>query len=206
VLLDVGGEIPFFTGVIIGISNFLIDYGILLLILVVIGGFFLWRYSLTQKGALAVSRFKLDFPIIGKLYTKLYLSRISDNLSTMLGSGIPMVRALEITAAVVGDKVYEQHLKEAILAVRGGRSVSESLGEFPEFPGIVIQMIKVGEETGELGSILNTLARFYRREVTNAVDTLVNLIEPIMIVALAVMVGVLLSAVLLPIYNISSAL
>lgn len=206
VLEDVGGDIPFFTRVIVGISDFLVNYGVFLLILMVIGGFFLWRYSLTPKGALEISRFKLGFPYLGSLYKKLYLARIADNLSTMLASGIPMVRGLEITASVVGDELYEKHLREAIASVRGGRSVSESLGEFPEFPGIVIQMIKVGEETGELRKILNTLARFYRREVANAVDTLVNLIEPVMIVLLAVMVGVLLSAVLLPIYNISSAI
>lgn len=206
VLLEVGGEIPFLTRVIIGISSFLINYGAFLLIALVVGGFFLWRYSLTSKGSLALSRFKLNFPFVGTLYVKLYLSRIADNLNTMLASGVPVIRALEVTASVVGDALYEQHLREAISSVRGGRSVSESLGKYPEFPGIVIQMIKVGEETGELGKILDTLARFYRREVTNTVDTLVNLIEPIMIVLLALMVGVLLSAVLLPIYNISSAL
>jgi len=205
VLLEVGGDIPFFTRIIIGISSFLVDYGVFLLILLAIGGFFLWRYSLTQNGALAISRFKLDFPFLGDLYKKLYLSRFADNMSTMLSSGIPAVRSLEVTASVVGDRLYEQHLVEVVSSVRGGRSISESLSEYPEFPGIVVQMIKVGEESGELGNILKTLARFYRREVNSAIDTLVSLIEPILIVFLAIFVGVLLSAVLLSIYSISSS-
>jgi len=91
-------------------------------------------------------------------------------------------------------------------AIKAGRPVSEALGVHEEIPGIMVQMIKVGEETGELGNILKTLAKFYQREVINAVDTLVNLIEPVMIVALGIGVGVLLSAILVPIYNISSAI
>jgi type IV pilus assembly protein PilC len=83
--------------------------------------------------------------------------------------------------------------------------VSESLGRYPEMPSIIVQMIKIGEETGELGNILKTLAKFYQREVENAVDTLVDLIEPVMIVVLGVGVGFLLVAILLPIYNLASA-
>ena len=122
----------------------------------------------------------------------------------MLKSGIPMLRSLEITATVIDNKVFAEALNEATQSIKAGRPVSEALGSYEEIPRIMVQMIKVGEETGELGNILATLAKFYQREVTNAVDTLVNLIEPVMIVALAVGVGILLSAVLLPIYNIAS--
>jgi len=102
--------------------------------------------------------------------------------------------------------VFENSLTQATAAIKSGKPVSETLSNYEEIPGIMVQMIKVGEETGELGNILKTLAKFYRREVTNAVDTLVNLIEPVMVVGLGLGVGILLSAVLLPIYNISSAI
>jgi type IV pilus assembly protein PilC len=123
----------------------------------------------------------------------------------MVLSGIPMIQALEVTADVVGDKVYEDILNEVIDAVRGGSTISKAFEGYEEIPGILVQMMRVGEETGELGKILKTMAKFYRREVENAVDTLVDLIEPVMIVMLGAGVGVLLAAVLLPIYNISSA-
>ena len=100
----------------------------------------------------------------------------------------------------------EELLKEVVEKVKGGTQLSEALEAHKEFPGILVQMIKVGEETGELGNILETLAKFYRREVNNAVDTLVGLIEPIMIVLLGVGVGFLLASILIPIYNISASI
>jgi type IV pilus assembly protein PilC len=122
----------------------------------------------------------------------------------MLVSGISMVRALELTSAVVDNEIYRKSLLDAMELVKGGRSVSEALSERRLIPGIMIQMIKVGEESGELGKILKTLSDFYSREVVNAVDTLVDLIEPAMIVLLGLGVGFLLASVLIPIYNISS--
>lgn len=206
VLVELGQEIPFFTKIVIGASNFLVDYGIFVLLAIIVGVFVGWRYSRSEEGSYVLAKTQLAVPYIGDLYRKLYLSRLADNMSTMLASGIPMVRSLEITATVINNKVFEEALLEATTAIKAGRPVSEALGSYEEIPGIMVQMIKVGEETGELGNILSTLSKFYQREVTNAVDTLVNLIEPVMIVALAIGVGVLLSAVLLPIYNISSAI
>ena len=99
--------------------------------------------------------------------------------------------------------MYEKVLKEVAADVKGGLPVSEAMRKHPEIPGIVVAMLKIGEETGNMGQILDTMARFYRREVNNAVDTLVGLIEPFMIVALAVGVAGLLASVLVPIYNIA---
>ncbi|HEY4502425.1 MAG TPA: type II secretion system F family protein [Candidatus Paceibacterota bacterium] len=201
---EAGQELPLFTLLVVGLSNFLVQYGFLILIALVIGAFFLWRYGKTTEGSYAFAKLQIGTPYVGDLYKKLYLSRLADNMSTMLKSGIPMLRSLEITATVIDNKVFAEALNEATQSIKAGRPVSEALGSYEEIPGIMVQMIKVGEETGELGNILATLAKFYQREVTNAVDTLVNLIEPVMIVALAVGVGILLSAVLLPIYNIAS--
>ncbi len=203
ILIDSGQEIPFFTRIIIGLSNILLDYGIFIFIFLVLGGFLLFRYGKTPNGARMFDRAKLSFPYIGSLYQKLYLSRVADNLHVMLASGISTVRALEVTASVVGSKIYEDILLATIESVKAGSPMSESFRKYPEMPSIVVQMVQVGEETGEVGNILEKLAHFYRREVTNAVDTLVDLIEPVMIVALGLGVGILLAAVLIPIYNIS---
>ena len=171
-----------------------------------VGGFLLFRYSRTEPGKEALAQFKLGLPIIGGLYTKLYLSRIADNFSTMLASGIPILRAIEITSTVVDNRIYERLLQQAALKVKGGAVLSEAMSGNKEIPGIMLAMLKVGEESGELGKILKTMSRFYGREVTNTIDTIVDLIEPALIVMLGVGVGVLLAAVLIPIYNISSAI
>ena len=204
-LTEAGQTIPLYTRVIIGFSTFLSRYFILILILLLAGIFFLYRLSRTERGKELLSRARLETPAIGSIYEKIFLSRIADNLSTMLRSGIQILRGLEITGSVVGDPIYERVLAEAATDVKGGMPLSDAFRKHPEIPGIVVAMIKIGEETGNMGAILETMARFYRREVNNAVDTLVSLIEPLMIVVLAVGVGILLASVLLPIYNIASS-
>ncbi len=198
--------IPIYTTIILGMSNFLVKYGFILLGVFVIVVFFVVRFIRTKAGAIAFDRFKLGVPYISGLYRKLYLARLADNLNTMLISGIPIVRALELTANVIDNKVYEAIMHEAEESVKGGKTLSESLSNHPDqIPGILVQMTKVGEETGEVGSILKTLAHFYTREVSTAVDSLVSLIEPIMIVMLGGGVAILLASVLVPIYNIAGA-
>jgi type IV pilus assembly protein PilC len=207
ILTDSGGTLPIYTQIVLGFSSFLIDYGIFLLIAFIIGGYFIFRYVQTPSGHLAMSRIRLTLPYIGNLYQKLYLTRIADNMHVMLTSGISAVRALEITAAVVDNDVYEAILKEALEGVKGGASMSSVFAQYPkEIPSILVQMLQIGEETGEMGNILDRLAKFYQREVNSAVDTLVSLIEPALIIALAVGVGFLLASVLLPIYNTTSNL
>ncbi len=206
VLLDSGQEIPIYTAFVIGFSNFLVQYGIFVLIGLIAAGFYMWQLGKTEKGKLVLDSLKLSIPYVGDLYQKLYLSRIADNFSTMLISGVTVIEALEITGSVVGNSAYKVVLVDVAKDVKGGSSISDAFGKHPEMPGIMVAMTKVGEETGELGKILTTLAKFYNREVTNAVDTLVGLIEPIMIVMLGLGVGTLLAAVLLPIYNLAGSI
>lgn len=206
ILTDSGVEIPIYTRIIMSISNFLVDYGFVLLAIAMIAGYFVLRYVRTPTGHMAYDRFKLSIPYISSLFRKLYLARLSDNMSTMLSSGIPIVRSLELTSNVINNSVYHEVLASSIESVKGGRTLSESLSQYPDqIPGIMTQMMRVGEETGELGNILKTVAKFYTREVTTAVNSLVSLIEPLMIVLLGGGVAVLLASVLIPIYNIASA-
>jgi len=206
ILFESGVELPIYTKLVIWISQFFVNWWFLMIIVIVLGGLILWQYGKTTDGQIAFSQFRLKIPVVGSLYRKLYLSRISDNMDTMLASGIPMLRSVEITASVVDDAVYRGILEQAHEEIKGGATLSRSLSDYEEIPSIMVQMMKVGEETGELGKVLSTMARFYTREVENAVDTLVSLIEPILVVALALGVGVLLAAVLLPIYNLAGSL
>ncbi len=201
-----GQQIPIYTKIVIGASNLLTHYGFILLIVLAIAGVALFRYNKTAQGKAQFSRLRLSVPYLGNLYKKLYLSRIADNMNTMLSSAIPIVKTLDITATVVEDATYERILKEVSDSVRTGSTVSLAFSQYKEIPTILVQMIKVGEETGELGTILSTLAKFYAREVTNAVDALIGLIEPAMIILLAFGVGILLMSVLVPIYNLSSSI
>ena len=171
-----------------------------------VGAFFAWRSLQTGAGRLFFDKLKLEVPYVGDLYQKLYLSRIADNFATMLVSGVPVVEAVEITASVVGSPTYEKLLNDVGESVKGGASISDALSKHAEIPGIMTAMVRVGEETGELGNILTTLAKFYQREVTTAVDTLVDLIEPMMIVLLGLGVGTLLASVLIPIYNMAGSI
>ena len=189
ILLETGQDIPLYTKVVIGLGSFFSNYIWLLGIGLVIGGALFARYVQTKAGKQYIARARLQLPYVGDLYRKLYISRIADSLSTTLKSGIQVVRGLEISASVVGDPLYEELLKKVALEVQTGRPMSEALSEHPQFPGIIVAMVKVGEETGDLGNILDTMAKFYRREVSNSVDTLVSLIEPLMIVLLGLGVG-----------------
>jgi type IV pilus assembly protein PilC len=207
IILDSGQPAPFFTQIVIAISNLFVHYGFLALIFLVLLGVWIWRLSSTEKGKAYLDSLKLSTPAIGNLYKKLYLSRITDNLNTMLSSGVPIVRAIDISAEVVGSLVYKNLLKEVADGVKSGLTLSAAFEKhYEQIPGIMVQMMQVGEETGSLGSILKTLSDFYAREVDGAVDTLVGLIEPIMIVVLGLGVGILLVSVLMPIYNMAGSI
>lgn len=206
ILIDSGQELPIYTKIVIGISNVLTDYLVLFLLVFVSAGIAYWRFKQTEIGARTIDEIKIGIPYLGDLYQKLFLTRICDNLSTMLSSGITMVQALEVTADVVDNRVYREIMENTLMEVKGGRSFADTIAEYPEIPGVLSQMAKVGEETGNLSEILGTLSEFYRREVNNAVDTMIGLIEPLMIVLLGLGVGTLLASVLLPIYNISGSI
>jgi type IV pilus assembly protein PilC len=206
IITESGQEIPIYTRIIMAISQFLVQYGIFLILFVVVAGIYLFRLSRTTRGKALIDEVKLSVPIVGNLYKKLYLARIADNMDTMLSAGIPIVRAIEITSNVVDNRKYRQIMRESMEAVKSGKSFSESMSNRPEVPAIMPQIVRVGEETGSMGAILKMLAKFYNREVDEAVDTLVGLIEPFMIVGLGLGVGILLVSVLVPIYNIAGGI
>jgi len=200
IITQSGQEVPIYTTIVIKISSLMVNYGVFVAMVIIAGLFFVWRFT---RGTTFLAHTKLWFPVIGNLYRTLYLSRITDNLHVMLANGISMVRSIEITGKVVDNEIYQNILKKSVIAVKGGAPLSATLMRHPEIPNVMIQMVKVGEETGELGNILQKLSFFYKKEVENAINTVISMIEPAMIVALGIGVGGVLASVLVPIYQIA---
>lgn len=205
ILLESGVELPVYTRIVLSTSDFILNYGIFVLAAVILLIFVSFKYFKTSSGQLTLDNIKLSIPYISNLYRKLYLTRIADNMNTMISSGVSMIQAIETTAEVVDNRIFREILEESAMKVKGGKSLSSALAEYDDIPSIMTQMIKVGEETGELSHILDTLAKFYQREVITAVDTLTDMIQPAIIMILGLAVGFLLAAVLMPIYNIAGA-
>jgi type IV pilus assembly protein PilC len=194
--------IPFYTQAIIALSFFLRQWGVFLLIGLIIGVIALWRWAFTPNGKRVVHRLQLKIPVFGDLYKKLYMTRFADNLRTLIIGGIPIIRALTITSDVVGNVIYQEVIQNAVESVKGGNTISAALEQSPEVPILVTQMIRIGESSGRLDFILGSIARFYQKEVDSLVENMVALIEPIMIVGLGIGVGILVASVLVPIYNL----
>lgn len=205
IIQESGLETPFFTKLIIGLSDALRKFGVFIAGAIFAGGFFLWRYAKTKEGRRIVSKIQISIPIFKKIFKEFYLARIADNLDTLLSGGVAVVRSLELTAELVGNRVYEDILNDSIEAIKGGGSISGAFSKYKEMPNFVTQMIRIGEETGKLNFVLQTIAKFYRKEVNLTVDNLVKLIEPMLILFLGGGVAIVVAAVLIPIYNIASA-
>lgn len=203
---ETGQTPPIYTQAIIMLSTFIRDYGYVLLGILAAGSLALLRFLRTERGRLALGRTQISIPVVGGLYRKIYLARFADNFHTLIAGGIPAVRALQISADVVGNAVYRAVIQEAAEAVRGGSTISEAFSRHEEIPSLLNQMIRIGEETGKLDQILASLARFYRREVDSVVENLISLIEPALIIVLGLAVGIVVAAILVPLYNISGTI
>ena len=162
IIKDSGQEIPFYTKMVFWISDLFVKNWVLMLV-VLIGGIagLIW-YARTEEGKRQISNMRLYIPYVDDLYRKLYLSRFSDNMSTMILSGIPMLKAIEVTSSVIDNEIYKEALNQALIKVKAGQALSVALSDREEIPGMLTQMIKVGEESGELGNILKTMSKFYQ--------------------------------------------
>jgi len=198
---DLGGEMPLPTRIVMGISDFLKQYLIFMIAAGAAGCFLLVRYNRTEKGKFNIDTVKLKLPIFGDLERKSAVSRFSQTLATLLTSGVTILEALSITAKTSGNKVIEKGLLRTLEKITGGLTIAEPLKETGVFPPMVIQMISVGEKTGDLSEMLLKVAEFYKEEVDAAVDALTSIIEPIMICFLGAGIGGILVAMYLPIFS-----
>ncbi len=201
-----GVQLPLVTRIVLGASNLFVEYGHITFPVIIIGIFAFRRWSKTESGGQYIDEQVIKIPVMKTLIQKLFLQRLADNMNTMLTNGVPIVKSIDITASIVENRVYKKLLERVSMKVQTGKSFSKALYEEPLIPNILVQMVHIGEETGELGFILKNLAVFYRRELENSIDSMIALIEPAMIVSLGIGVGVLVSAILLPMYALTDAI
>ncbi|MFA6391832.1 MAG: type II secretion system F family protein [Patescibacteria group bacterium] len=206
VLEEAGAELPWATKMLIATSDFLKTYW-WTLIIISVGGIFAYRVIYrTAKGKSIIDKAKLNVPVFGNIYKKIYITRFARSFSNLITSGIPLSRALGIVADVIGNHTYKEITLETIKEVEDGNSVSTVFLKHKEVPIMLSQMMSVGEQTGRLDKILAKLADFYAKEVENLVANMVSLIEPLIIVLLGGAVAVLVVSILLPLYSLSSAI
>jgi len=201
-----GAQLPFATRVVIGLSNALLAYGLYLIPVVVVTGWLFQRYYATAGGRWTVDAILLRTPVIGNILRKVAVARFCRTLATLLSSGVPILDGLEITARTAGNAVIEAAIIKTRASIERGETVSAPLRETNVFPSMVVQMINVGETTGALDTMLGKIADFYEEEVDTAVAGLLTLLEPIMIAVLGIIVGGIVIAMYLPIFDLISKL
>jgi type IV pilus assembly protein PilC len=201
-----GAQLPLVTRIVLFISDLFVKYGPITFPLLFVAYLIFLQWKKTEEGGYTYDEFTLKIPVFKNLLQKIFLQRLADNMNTMLTNGVPIVKAIDITTSIIDNRVYKKLLARVSEKVQSGKSFSKALYEEPRVPNILVQMVHIGEETGELGYILKNLALFYRRELDTAIDSMIGLIEPAMIVGLGIGVGVLVSAILLPMYALTDAI
>ncbi len=203
---DLGVETPWYTDMLIISSDFMANYwwAVVIIIFGFIGGFV--YYVKTDEGRKEWDQIKIKLPIFGRLFKNIYIARLADNLSILLVGGIPIIRALTVVSSVTNNSVYEAIFLKAAEEVRVGGNISDVFKKYPLIPPIVSQMVKIGEESGQVDLVLKHVANFYEGETDEITKNLTTLIEPILMVIIGSAVGFLAFAVLMPIYNIAGQL
>ena len=206
ILKDLGGpnaKLPAMTVAMMNLSDFLINYWY-----IIIGGIFgiiylLRRYHATPQGRLFFHRLFLKIPVLNTLLTKLAVARFTRTFAALIGAGVSVVEALKVTSRALGNEVFRLEVEKASQAVIDGKQLSDALQESKWFPGIVPQMLAVGEETGQTDQVLIKVAEFYEEETDATIDSLSSILEPVMIVIMGGMVGIIAANVMGPIASLS---
>ncbi len=200
---QLGGELPLPTQIIVNASHTLFWLGPLIIGVLVVSTVTLRRLMAVNPAVrLRVDRVKLKLPVFGPLFTKIALSRFSRNLGTLLGVGVPVLQALDVVGATTGNAVISTAMADLQNAVREGRPMSSQLGAHKIFPSMVVQMVEVGEESGQISQMLEKVADFYDREVDSAAEALTASIEPIMVLVMGGVVGGMIICLYLPMFSI----
>ena len=195
-------ELPALTSFILNLGGFIQVWWWLILIILTGLGTGFWYYIKTQEGKEIIGRASLRIPIIGRLVKKTQLSRITENLSTLILAGLPITQALDIVSGTVGNRIYQNIVIKAQEGVRRGETMSSVFEQYPKYISpLVSQMLRVGERTGQLDKALLSVAGFYQQEVNRGIDALVDIIEPILIVVLGGLIGVLMISIIIPVYR-----
>ncbi|MBA3641499.1 MAG: type II secretion system F family protein [Acidobacteria bacterium] len=201
-----GAQLPLATRVVISLSDMLVSYGWILIIVMGVAGWAIKTYYATENGRRVLDAIMLKLPILGNILRKVAVARFCRTLSTLMASGVPILDGLDITARTAGNAIIEDAIQVTRSAIERGETISAPLRETGVFPSMVVQMINVGETTGALDTMLSKIADFYEEEVDTAVAGLLTLMEPVMIAVLGVVVGGIVIAMYLPIFDLISKL
>ena len=200
---ELDAEMPVITEIVITASDFIVDWGLFLVLFIVVGAIAFKKAINTTRGKEIFDKIILKLPVFGSFSKKVYLTYFAESMATLISSGLDMVKALEVTENIVGNTVYKGIVAQTKQDVKEGKDVSESLQQHPTFfPSLVTQMLIVGEKTGEMEKILNSVVKFYRDEIERSMESYIKIAEPALIILLGIVVGGLVMSVLLPIYNV----
>lgn len=201
---DLGSQLPLLTRIMVGISDTMRSiYGVLVAAVLIGATYGLIRLKRTPQGTAFWDRAKLRAPMgIGEIIRKIAMARFSRTLGTLISSGVPILQAIDITGDTAGNSVVTKAMSSVKNSVKEGRPMSEPLSQESVFPPMVTQMIAVGEETGAMDTMLNKIADFYEEEVDAAVKSLTSVLEPIMMIGVGALVGIIVIALYLPIFNL----
>jgi type IV pilus assembly protein PilC len=202
-LSDGKGELPIYTRVMLSASKFMQGHAIIIVVVFFGTIYVVRRYLRTPKGKFQLHGLLLRTPVVKDIITKIAIARFSRTFASLMTAGVGVLEALEVTGGAIGNKVIEAELREAAKAVKNGKQLSEPLSTSKHFPPIVAQMLSVGEETGQVDTILLKVADFYEEEVETVIDALSSIIEPLMIIVLGAVVGLIAASVMGPIANLS---
>lgn len=203
---EANAELPFVTKILIDITGFIIDNGLITLIGAIIVIVVLANLMRTTQGKKLFHLFMLKAFIIGPLVKKINLARFARSLSSLLKTDIPIIKSFEITSSVVGNVHYKKAILESIDKIKKGSTIASAVQDYPKlFPPMIIQMIIVGEKSGTTDDLLNTIAEYYEEEVDNITKNLSSIIEPLLILVIGAAVGVIAVAVMMPMYNLSQS-
>jgi len=206
IFADAGIALPLSTRIIIKASYFVKSYGLYIFIFLAALCFLGLKWRKTKKGRHFFDRAILFIPVIGSLLRKSYMARFTRTFSTLTASGLPLLDVLKVSSDVVGNILYEDDIMRLSEKIKSGASISASLKESPLFPGMVGQLASVGERSGSLDEVFDSLANFYDREVDNITSNLSALLEPFLILVMGVGIGAVIISVLQPIYGLVNAI
>lgn len=199
---DLGKTLPFLTQALLAISNFATNFWWLVILILGGAGYAAFNYSKSSTGRRELDGLKMRTPVFGKLFMKVYMARYARTLGTLVRSGLPLLEALDITKDAVSNVLVAETIEESIKQVRGGKALSTSIENKKTFLPLVPQMIKIGEQSGTIDQMLDRVASFYEAEVDDEVKNLSTTLEPVMMVVLGLTVGLIVLAVLLPVYSL----
>lgn len=207
IIQDLAGEdaeLPTMTKIMLGISDFMVTKWYIILAVGFISGYLLRRYVKTPKGRHRKDAILLRVPVLSMIIRKVAIARFARTFASLISAGVTVIESIEVTAKAIGNAIIEEELVAASKNVANGEPLSAPLSKSKVFPPIVSQMMAIGEETGQTGEILVKVADFYEEEVDATVDSLSSILEPIMIVVMGAMVGLIAASVIGPISNLSS--